>query len=241
MSIKLNFCWSVPLEFLRSFLKWAQKLQSGWLTHIVDQQTCWCVWRNSTVQFVVSLVLRVTICWFGSILESTFCTADPFRWQHGVTLSPFVDSDLSSNQHSVRWTHLVDTTLFVIIQYTEDFSRPAKQKDKLKLDKVIFWEKTPPKKHQYIGKKTENFQEEIRGRVLIYLDSPFNKWSRTRMSPGTPKLLPGSCWEPHPAPPHSVHYWLRPIIKAWSIWICQLCPSFWGKMSLSLFNSLSFA
>ena len=92
-------------------LKWAQKLQSGWLTHIVDQQTCWCVWRNCTVQFVVSIVLRVTICWFGSILES-FCTADPFRWQHGVTLSPFVDSDLSSNQHSVRWTHLVDKTLF---------------------------------------------------------------------------------------------------------------------------------
>ena len=156
MSIKLNFCRSVPPEFLGSFLKWALKLQSGWLTHNVDQQTCWCVWRNSTIQFVVSLVLRVTICWFGSILES-FCTADPFRWQHGVTLSPFVDSDLSSNQHSVRWTHLVDTTLFVIIQYTEDFSRPAKQKDKLKLDKVIFWEKKTPKKTSIYREKNWKF------------------------------------------------------------------------------------
>ena len=72
------------------------------------------------------------------ILYGRVGRANPLRWQHSVTLSPFVDSDLSSNQHSVRWTHLVDTTLFVIIQYTEDFSRPAKQKDKLKLDKVIF-------------------------------------------------------------------------------------------------------
>ena len=98
-------------------LKWAQKLQSGWLTHIVDQQTCWCVWRYTTVQFVVSLVLDVTICWFGSIIETTFCTADPFCWQHDVTLSPFVDSGLSSNQHSVQWTHFVDTIMSVIIQY----------------------------------------------------------------------------------------------------------------------------
>ena len=100
-------------------LKWAQKLQSGWLTHIVDQQTCWCVWRYTIVQFVVSLVLDVTICWFGSIIETTFCTADPFCWQHGVRLSPFVDSALSSNQHYVWWTHFVDTTKIVIFQYTE--------------------------------------------------------------------------------------------------------------------------
>ena len=180
MSIKLNFCWSVPLEFLRSFLKWAQKLQSGWLTHIVDQQTCWCVWRNSTIQFVVSLVLRVTICWFGSILES-FCTADPFRWQHGVTLSPFVDSDLSSNQHSVRWTHLVDTTLFVIIQYTEDFSRPAKQKDKLKLDKVIFWEKNPKKNINISGKKLKIFRKKSEAEfwyiwIVRLINDPEREW-----------------------------------------------------------------
>ena len=114
-------------------LKWAQKLQSEWLTHNVDQQTCWCVWMNPTVQFVVSLVLRVTICWFGSIIETTFCTADPFCWQRGVKLSPFVDSGLSSNQHSVRWTHFVDTTMFVIIR-----EKSGQQKDKLKPDKVNF-------------------------------------------------------------------------------------------------------
>ena len=55
------------------------------------------------------------ICWFWSILESTFCTLDPFCWQHDVTLSPFVDSGLSSNQHSVQWTHFVDTIMSVII------------------------------------------------------------------------------------------------------------------------------
>ena len=53
-----------------------------------------------------------------------------------ITLSPFVDSVLSSNQHSVRWTHFVDTIFFVIFQYTEDISRPGKQKVKLKLDNL---------------------------------------------------------------------------------------------------------
>ena len=80
----------------------------------------------------------VTICWFWCILESTFCTADPFRWQPGVTLSPLVDSDLSLNQNSVRWTHFVDPTHFVVIQYTEDIIIPGKQKGKLKLYKVNF-------------------------------------------------------------------------------------------------------
>ena len=34
----------------------------SWLTHIEEQQICWCVWRNPTVQFVLSISLS-TINW----------------------------------------------------------------------------------------------------------------------------------------------------------------------------------
>ena len=114
MSIKLNFCWSVPLEFLRSFLKWA--------IWVVDPY-CWstnllmCMGESHRTICCFSCFDSL-ICWFWSILESTFCTVDPFCWQHDVTLSIFVESGLSSNHNSVRWTHFVDTIMHVIIQYT---------------------------------------------------------------------------------------------------------------------------
>ena len=45
--------------------KGGQKLQSGRLTHLVDQQICWYGWCWLAVPFVVSVPFDDKICWYG--------------------------------------------------------------------------------------------------------------------------------------------------------------------------------
>ena len=84
-----------------NLLIWAQKLQSGRLTHFVDQQTCCCVRRIPTY---TSLFLQFKV--------THFVDLGPTTNQRSVRSTNFVDvDDFTSNQHSWRLTNFVDSLL----------------------------------------------------------------------------------------------------------------------------------
>ena len=112
-----------------NLLMWAQKLQSGRLTHFVDQQTCCCVGRIPTYTLLF-LQFQVT----------PFVDSGPTTNQQSVRSTNFVDvDDFSSNQHSWWSTNFVDLLLTQNQQYLSTGQTwPSRQTDWLLL-KTIFW------------------------------------------------------------------------------------------------------
>ena len=84
--------------------KGGQKLQSGRLTHLVDQQICWYGWCWLAVPFVVSVPFDDKICWYGQAFRINILCNRPIL---------LMDEQLMlglQNQHSVQLTHFVDAT-----------------------------------------------------------------------------------------------------------------------------------
>lgn len=66
--------------------KGGQNLQSGWLTHLVDQHICWCGWCCLAVPFVVSVLFDDKICWYGQAFRINILCNRPILLMEQIML-----------------------------------------------------------------------------------------------------------------------------------------------------------
>ena len=81
--------------------KGGQKLQSGRLTHLVDQQICWYGWCWLAVPFVVSVPFDDKICWYGHAFRINIL----YNWP--ILLMDKQQMVDLQNQHFVQFSQMV--------------------------------------------------------------------------------------------------------------------------------------
>ena len=81
--------------------KGGQKLQSGRLTHLVDQQICWYGWCWLAVPFVVSVPFDDKICWYGHAFRINIL----YNWP--ILLMDKQQMVDHQNQHSVQFSQML--------------------------------------------------------------------------------------------------------------------------------------
>ena len=81
--------------------KGGQKLQSGRLTHLVDQQICWYGWCWLAVPFVVSVPFDDKISWYGHAFRINIL----YNWP--ILLMDKQQMVDLQNQHSVQFSQML--------------------------------------------------------------------------------------------------------------------------------------
>ena len=81
--------------------KGGQKLQSGRLTHLVDQQICWYGWCWLAVPFVVSVPFDDKISWYGHAFRINIL----YNWP--ILLMDKLQMVDLQNQHSVQFSQML--------------------------------------------------------------------------------------------------------------------------------------
>ena len=82
--------------------KGGQKLQSGRLTHLVDQQICWYGWCWLAVPFVVSVPFDDKICWYGQAFRINILCNRPILLMEQICATVVVQF-LQCSLHCAMW------------------------------------------------------------------------------------------------------------------------------------------
>ena len=82
--------------------KGGQKLQSGRLTHLVDQQICWYGWCWLVVPFVVSVPFDDKICWYGQAFRINILCNRPILLMEQICATVVVQF-LQCSLHCAMW------------------------------------------------------------------------------------------------------------------------------------------